>query len=148
MMIAIIRLRGNAKMRTTIESTLQMLNLKTVNNCTVIPDTKIYRGMLQNAKDFITFGPIKKEVFEQMLLKWGRTADNGRLTDSYLKEKKFDITKFMDGKMKLKDAGIKPVFRLHPPRGGHKGGIKKPVSMKGSLGDRKEKINDLLLKMI
>ncbi len=40
-------------------------------------------------------------------------------------------------------------FRLHPPRKGYaRKGIKTPFSMGGALGDRKEKINELIIRMI
>jgi large subunit ribosomal protein L30 len=41
------------------------------------------------------------------------------------------------------------VFRLSPPRGGfERKGIKTPFTMGGALGNRKEKINDLIKRMI
>ncbi len=40
---------------------------------------------------------------------------------------------------------IKNYFRLHPPRGGIKSKVHFP---KGVLGDNKEKINDLILRML
>lgn len=41
------------------------------------------------------------------------------------------------------------VHRLHPPRGGYeRKGIKLPFSIGGVLGYRKEKINDLIKKML
>ena len=40
----------------------------------------------------------------------------------------------------------KPPFRLNPPRGGY-GGIKLPYP-KGALGNRGEKINDLIKRML
>ena len=43
----------------------------------------------------------------------------------------------------------KKFIRLSPPRKGYgKNGIKVPFKMGGALGDRKEKINDLLTRMI
>lgn len=43
----------------------------------------------------------------------------------------------------------KKYFRLHPPRGGfERKGIKTPFTMGGALGDRKEKINDLIRRML
>jgi len=40
---------------------------------------------------------------------------------------------------------VKDFFRLHPPRGGIKSKVHFP---KGVLGDNKEKINDLVLRML
>ncbi|PIY60378.1 50S ribosomal protein L30, partial [Candidatus Woesearchaeota archaeon CG_4_10_14_0_8_um_filter_47_5] len=43
----------------------------------------------------------------------------------------------------------KPFFRLSPPKGGfRKGGIKTPYVRGGALGNRKEKMNDLIQKML
>jgi large subunit ribosomal protein L30 len=49
-------------------------------------------------------------------------------------------------KVKSKGENIK-VFRLHPPRGGFKKSIKKPMP-KGELGYRGDKINALVLRML
>ena len=46
-----------------------------------------------------------------------------------------------------KETGIKRVFRLTPPSGGFKKSIKQHFP-KGELGNRKEKINELILRMI
>jgi large subunit ribosomal protein L30 len=43
---------------------------------------------------------------------------------------------------------IKPVFRLHPPKKGYKGSIKKHFHEGGSLGDVGIYINVLINKMI
>ncbi|RLI23172.1 50S ribosomal protein L30, partial [Candidatus Bathyarchaeota archaeon] len=43
---------------------------------------------------------------------------------------------------------IKPVFRLHPPRKGFKGKIKKSFKAGGASGYRGEAINELLERMI
>ena len=62
-----------------------------------------------------------------------------------------DFGKFADalieGKAKMNDyKQIRPVFRLGPPRKGFKS-IRLPYP-RGDLGNRKEKINDLLERMI
>jgi len=57
-----------------------------------------------------------------------------------------DTLKLLQEKRGRKDSNV---FMLHPPRGGfERKGVKKPFSLGGALGDRKEKINDLLKKMI
>lgn len=51
--------------------------------------------------------------------------------------------------LKEKRSTDKKYFSLHPPRGGfERKGIKKPFNLKGALGYRSEKINDLIKKMI
>ena len=55
-----------------------------------------------------------------------------------------------EAKKSLKDIpGLKTYFRLKPPTGGfERKGIKLPYSMGGTVGYRREKINDLIKKMI
>ena len=64
-----------------------------------------------------------------------------------IKEKKTSVDDLYTFKTKLKTVGIKPIFRLHPPRKGYEG-IKRPFTMKGALGNRGDKINNLLERMI
>ncbi|MBR1611758.1 MAG: 50S ribosomal protein L30, partial [Methanobrevibacter sp.] len=49
--------------------------------------------------------------------------------------------------VKLADVGIKPVFRLHPPRKGYED-IRLSVKEGGSLGYRGEEIKDLAKRML
>ena len=60
---------------------------------------------------------------------------------------KKDIFSF---KRKLKDVpGLKNFFRLSPPvKGFDRKGIKVQFSLGGALGYRKEKINDLIKRMV
>jgi len=51
--------------------------------------------------------------------------------------------------MKKREEKGKKFFRLHPPRGGfERKGTKKSFKEEGSLGDRGEKINDLIKRMV
>ena len=147
MTIAIIRLRGNINVNKKIEDTMKMLKLKAPYNCVIIKETPQYKGMLQKIKDYVTFGTINKETFEKMLFKWGRIEGNKKVTPEYLKEKNTTIEELFECKKKFKDIGIKQPFRLHPPTKGLKS-IKKPFTMKGDLGNRGDKINELLERMI
>ena len=77
------------------------------------------------------------------------------LTDNYLKDKiKLSLDEFakklINFELSLKELpGLKLFFKLSPPRGGfERGGVKKQFALGGVLGYRKDKINDLLQKMI
>ncbi|MBR9698893.1 50S ribosomal protein L30 [Candidatus Woesearchaeota archaeon] len=140
MKIAVVRVRGMINIRKEIRDTLAMLRLYNKNYCTVIEDTPQNKGMLKKAKDFVTYGPISEEVFKEIVEKRGEEY-TGRD-----KTKKIDYSRRYfesDGKK------YKKYFRLHPPKKGFgRKGIKVPFSKSGALGDRKEKINDLLKRMI
>jgi large subunit ribosomal protein L30 len=153
--IAIIRIRGKAKIKKEIEATLSMLRLYNKNTCVIIPNTPAYLGMLNKIKDYVTWGEITEGMFKDLLTKRGKLPGKKRLTPEYLKEKtkltpEAFAKEFMTFKKELKDVpGLKQFFKLSPPiKGFERKGIKKPFSMGGSLGYRKEKINELLVRMI
>ena len=101
--------------------------------------------MLHKVKDFVTFGEINKETLKELLEKRGRLAGDKKVAN--LKED--FVENLLGGKAKLQDEGIKPFFRLAPPRQGFgKIGIKKGFSERGALGYRGKEINALIRKMI
>lgn len=153
--IAVVRVRGSVRVRGDTKDTLRLMNLTRVNHCTLIDNGKEYLGMLQKAKDYITWGEIKPETMEKLLQKRGKLVGDKKLTEDYMKETKYKsikkfVEEFMDFKAELRDLKeMKPVFRLNPPvKGYDRGGIKKPYKLGGALGYRGEKINELIEKMI
>jgi len=152
--LALIRLRSGIRAKGEVRDTLAMLRLHRINHLVLIDDTPSYKGMVQKVKDYITWGEIDKETLVKLLRKRGRLIGNRPITDEYVKEK-LGITleefaeKVINGEMKLTDLpNIKPVFRLHPPRGGLKGSKKRSFKEGGALGYRGERINDLIERML
>ena len=154
MAYAVIRIRGRIGVRRDIADTLKMLRLHKVNHCVIVPNTETYKGMLNKAKDYITYGEIDKDTLVKLILKRGRLPGNKRLNEEKVKEL-MDLSveelaeKIVNEEILLKNTPLKPVFRLHPPRKGYdKAGIKKPFSVGGALGYRGAEINTLLEKMM
>ena len=111
--------------------------------------------MLKKIKDYVTWGEVDKDTLVKLFTERGRLPSNKKLNEGYLNEKaKVGIKEFSEmlynGKKQIRDVpGLKPYFRLKPPlRGFERGGIKMPFSMGGVLGYRREKINDLIQRMI
>jgi len=152
-LFAVVRLRGSVGVRREIKDTLGMMRLHRVNHCVVIKDTPENRGMLQKVKDYVAFGEIEAEDLALLLKNRGRLTGNIRLTDEYVsKHTSFkSIEEFakavVEGKANLTDLPeLKPVFRLHPPRKGHRG-IKRHYGYGGELGYHGKEISGLLNKM-
>ena len=139
--------------RKEIEDTLRMLNLERNCHATLIDDRPSFLGMLRKAQNVITWGEVSKETIALLLRKRGRIVGNRKLTDEYVKKIGYDSLDALaeaiyNLKVKLKDLpGVKPVFRLHPPRKGYKGTVKKSYSAGGETGYRGEAINELIQKM-
>ena len=151
-MIAAIRVRGTTGVKGEIADTMKMLRLNQINHAVILDETPSYQGMLQKAKDYITWGEIKEETLAKVISKRGRLPGGAKLTEEYLKENTShksvkDLTKAVFKGEKLEEIGIKPVFRLHPPRKGYKN-IKKAYNEDGTLGYRGEDIEDLIKKML
>ena len=155
MKIAVIRLRGITGIKKDIKDTMNMLRLYNKNHCIIINNSQNMIGMLRKIKDYVTWGEVDEKTFKELLLKRGRTIGKKNLTVDYLKEKtKLSIDEFVNEFFNLKKnfkdiPGLKPYFRLKPPvKGFERKGIKVPFSMGGALGYRKDKINDLILRML
>ncbi|NPA47600.1 MAG: 50S ribosomal protein L30 [Thermococci archaeon] len=152
--IAVIRLRSGIRAKGEVRDTLRMLRLHHINHMVVIDDNPSYKGMVQKVKDYVTWGEITPETLARVIKKRGRLIGNRPVTDEYVKEKLgMSIEEFaekvVNGEKSLNELpALKPVFRLHPPRGGLKGSKKRSFKEGGALGYRGELINDLIVKML
>ncbi len=152
--LAVIRVRGVSDVFREIEETLQMLHLTRNCHATLIDNRPSYLGMLQKAKNYATWGEISKESVLLLLSKRGRTVGNKKLTSQYLREvgcKSLDNLAEAIHKTEVEYnslPNIKPVFRLHPPKKGYKGKVKRSYTAGGVTGYRGEAINDLIKRMM
>ncbi|HKZ33990.1 MAG TPA: uL30 family ribosomal protein [Candidatus Nanoarchaeia archaeon] len=139
-MICVIRIHGRVGVDRKVKETLERLRLGKKYTCVVIANpNKEQVGMIKKVRDFVASGDMKKDVFEKLIDKRGRKIDKKKSIDS-----KKVVEELEKGKI-YESLNLKPFFRLHPPRGGINSKLHFP---KGVLGDNKEKINDLVLRML
>lgn len=154
--IVAIRIDGAPNVKPPQELTLNSLRMKTRFSTVLLRDDPSVRGMLQRIKDHVTWAEARKEDIELLLSNRARTTDGLGLTSKFVK-KKSDLAGLSElvsglysGKLtlaKLREMGIEPCFRLHPPRGGFPKSSKRPFTDSGELGFRKEGLHRLLVKM-
>lgn len=152
--LAVVRIRGLSDVRGEIKDTLKMLRLNRNCHAVLINDRPSYLGMSKKAANYVTWGEVSKDTIAMLLKKRGRTRGNKRLTTEYAKKIGYEsldalaeaIWKLEVDYKSLPDT--QPVFKLHPPRKGYKGGVKKSYRAGGSLGYRGEDINQLLKRMM
>ncbi len=152
----VIRARSDRGVTRKIRETMSMLNLTRVNHATIVMDNPSYRGMLQKSKDYITWGEVDAKTIEKLIKERGRMSGDKPVTDAVIKESSnFSGIKQLSeaiasGDASMKDVeGMKPIFRLHPPRGSKGwGGIKRSYKVGGALGFRGEAISDLADRMM
>ena len=154
MLYAAIRVRGRVNVNPDIKDTMRFLRLNQVNHCVLVPDTPQYAGMLKKVKDYITWGEVSPTTVRELITKRGRLTGGNPVTPTYIKkESGFKdvnaLTKAIckGGTELRKLPGMKPLFRLSPPRKGYEG-IKRSFVEGGALGYRGKKINDLIGRMI
>jgi len=154
MTYAAIRIRGIININPGIKKTMELMNLTRANHCVLLDEQPSTKGMLQIAKDYITWGEIDKEVLTKLITSRGKLVGDKQVTDEYIKSATSysNVEKLsqaiIDSKIKYKEIpSIKPIFRLNPPRKGYEG-VKRSFQNKGALGYRGNKINKLIEKMI
>lgn len=121
--IAVIRIKGQVGLDRDINETFDRLRLRRKYVCVVFENpSEVELGMIKKVKNFVAFGEITKDTYEELKKKRGIKDPNNK-------------------------GQLKPFFRLHPPRGGIDS--KKHFGVnKGVLGNNKEKINDLIMRML
>ena len=154
-MQAVVQLRGEVDMSQAVSDTLDMLNVHGVNHCTLVPERDTYRGMLTKVTDYVAFGEPSEDVLVTLLEKRAEPAE-GRISDvddEWVAENTdYDDVEdlaqaLLAEETTLKEQGLSPTLRLHPPRGGHEG-IKHAATTSGQLGRHTtEEIDDLLNAM-
>ncbi|PSP99622.1 50S ribosomal protein L30 [Halobacteriales archaeon QS_5_70_17] len=137
-----------------VQDTVDMLNLGRVNHCTFVPETDAYRGMITKVNDWVAHGEPSAEAVATVLRTRGEPAEgDGDVTDEWVSENtdhdSIDALAeaLVAEEVTLREAGLAPVLRLHPPRGGHDG-LKHAAVEGGQLGKHTtEEIDELLTQM-
>ncbi|MEM1938442.1 MAG: 50S ribosomal protein L30 [Acidilobaceae archaeon] len=154
----IVRLRGTVDIPPDIEKTLYMLRLRRKYTASLYHSSLPgLNGMLKVVESWATWGEIDKSVLVELIRRRGKLIGDKPITDEWVREtlklNSLDemAEKLISGEIyyhKLEPYGVKPFFRLHPPRGGFKRSTKKMYGSGGELGYRGHAINDLILRMI
>jgi len=153
-MRAVVQIRGDVNMQSDVEDTLSMLNLHRVNHCALVPEGDTFDGMVAKVNDYVAFGEPDLDTLVTLIEKRGEPAEgDADVDDDYVAENtEYDGVEalaeaLLDEETTLREEGLSPVLRLHPPRGGHDG-LKHPASKGGQLGKHtSEEINRLLTSM-
>jgi large subunit ribosomal protein L30 len=139
-MEALVQLRGEVNISGDVQDTLEMLNLHGVNQCTFVPETDTYRGMITKVNDYVAHGEPSADVVATLIRRRGEPEHGSAdITGEWLA----DNTDYADAdelaaalvdeETTLREQGLAPSIRLHPPRGGH-AGVKHPTVESGQIG--------------
>ncbi len=143
MKYAAVRIRGVRDVAPRIRKTLELLRLERPNQCVLVEDTKQNVGMLEHAKDYLTYGPVDEETILRLLKRRGTKGSSklgATMKDEELKKAAKDI---FSGTKTSEYAN--PVFRMRPPTKGFRDiKVRYP---KGELG-RRDSMSGLLKRMM
>lgn len=156
--LILVRIRGTVHITGKTRDTLEMLRMNRPNHCVIIPKTESYVGMVNRVKDYVAYGDVDEATATALIKGRGRLMGDKPIDDAFIKtataNKYATIDAFAKaiakGDVTMKELGedAKPIFRLHPPTGGHKGSTKRHFTVKGELGYRGKEINDLIRRMM
>lgn len=139
-MIIAIRISGMVDVPNNVNSILDNIHLRRKYAAVLIQETPENIKLLNKIRSFIAYGKISNESLAKLVTLRGEKLDKKGKIDAEA------IVKNIENKS-LKEMGMKPFFRLHPPRKGIES--KKHFGVgRGVLGDNKEHINLLLERML
>lgn len=140
-MILVIRISGIVGMNKDKEETLFRMRLRRKYSAVLMKPTTENINLIKSVRNFVSYGDIDKDTLIELI--------NHR-AKPILKNARIDAAKIaseIDNK-RPEDLGIKPFFRLHPPRGGIESKIHAGKRKKAVLGDMKSRINELVGRML
>ncbi|MBO0888531.1 50S ribosomal protein L30 [Candidatus Bathyarchaeota archaeon] len=151
-----VRLRGTAGDNPDVEKTMESLRLERTFQARLLDNTSSNLGMLRSVKALVAWGEVDPEILGRVLVKRGERDGADGLDESFVrilgKSSFEEVAKaVVAGEISLRTlygAGLKPRFRLHPPRGGFKRSLRRAASDGGELGYRGAEINTLVKRMI
>jgi len=151
--LLVVRIRGGVDAQKTVEATLTMLRMERNNYATILKETPSYTGMLRKVKDYITWGEPDVETVKQLLEARGKLVGDAKMNDDSLKTLGYESVEKLANAIVVGEVefsqlnGVKPFFRMHPPKKGFKRTVKRPYKDHGELGYRGEAINELIKRM-
>jgi len=152
-LLLVLNLRGKIDSTAPVRKALAELKVERRFSATVVPDDSPTLGALRACKDFIAWAPLDSKLLAELLKARGMVSESRRLDQDALKSlgfKKYEdfAEKIMkDGERLSAHKGIRPFFRLSPPKGGFKLSSRRQATEKGILGNN-PKLAELVGRMV
>lgn len=155
----IVRLRGLVNVNPHVEETLQLLRLRRRYAASLYHSSLPgLEEMLRRVQDWATWGEVERGTLIGLLSVRGRLLGGKPITDQWVSENlglyggiPELADKLIAGDIhyhRLEEKGVKPFFKLHPPRGGFKKPVRRHYTNSGELGYRGPAINGLIERML
>jgi large subunit ribosomal protein L30 len=152
-MMLVVNLHGKINSSDAVRRALGELKVERKFTATLVPDDVDTMGMLKLCKDYIAWCPAEKGLLSELLEKRGMATESRRLDADALKGMGFKThaelaERVLSGGARLTTMpGIRPFFRLSPPKKGFNASLRRQASEKGMLGSN-SKLAETIRRMI
>jgi len=152
-MYLVVNLHGKIDSSVAVRKALGEMKVERKFSATVVPDDSSTVGMLSLCKDYVAWSQVDAELLALLLEKRGMASESRRLDESALTKLGFKTYRDLAEKIEREGArlssisGIRPFFRLSPPRGGFKASMRRQFTERGTLG-RNPKLPDIVRRML
>lgn len=152
-LLLVLNIHGKINSSEAVRKTLGELKAERKFSASVVTDDPVTLGMLKLCKDFVAWSPLETGLLAALLEKRGMVSMTAPLDSKALGELGFkthaDLAKKMaeEGLRLSQVKGVRPSFRLAPPRGGFRASLRRQFTERGMLGSN-PKLPDLVRRMI
>jgi len=155
-LMLVVRIRGTVNVRRDMRGTLDSLRLHRVHAATLFKGEPNVLGALQNVKDLVAWGEVDEGTLVRLLEKRARLVGDRHVAQKYLKDRlgARDFKELAESLLAFKAdwaklPGVKPFFRLSPPKSGYHVKLERSRRGKSSIvGYLGKEINGFVLRMI
>jgi large subunit ribosomal protein L30 len=139
-LLLVVNLHGKINSPRAARRAMGELKAERRFTASVLTDDVTTLGMLRACKDYVAWGPLEKEMLATLLEKRGMVSETRKLDAEALSGLGVKTYEDLAGKMMAEGlrlsalGGVRPFFKLSPPRGGFKKSLRRQSGEGGVLG--------------
>ena len=152
-LLLVLNIHGKINSSAPVRKALAELKVERRFTASVVTDDPTTTGMLKLCKDYVAWAPADAELLATLFEKRGMVSESARLDGPALKAMGFKKHKELADKM-MKEGlrlsqvqGVRPFFRLAPPKGGFRISLRRQFSERGLLGNN-PRLPELVRRMV
>ena len=152
-LLLVVNIHGAINSPAPVRKALTELRVVRKFSASVVPDDAPSVGMLKLCKDYLAWSPLGADFLTILLKKRGMVSLKRALDLASLKKigyKKHEdlAAKMVKEQLRLSEVeGVRPFFRLAPPRGGFKRSMRRQFTERGTLGSN-PKLEEIVKRMV
>jgi large subunit ribosomal protein L30 len=139
-LLLVVNIHGKINSPSGVRKALAELKVERRFTASLVTDDTPTVGVLKSCKDYLAWAPLDQDVLTLLLEKRGMVSETKKLDSEALSRMGFKSHEELAAKiskegMKLSSVeGLRPFFKLSPPKGGFKRSLRRQFSEGGTLG--------------